>query len=217
MRAVVVISLDMPVGMSHSRVELVGPGVLVRPMGRAQHSQPDAAVEGTCCHRVAPWWQRLGAGASGRDWPRVIQSNFPPNSLDGCVQMGWQRWREEYIVAGAIAMRCPPTLHKCFLPGVVASAPRRLLHPSVPGPGVLPMPGRAQSPCQGDALPRPPGAVSSWEHESSCRADLACSRTSCALGSPRCGGPAVTCCLSPHCARVKFSSRPRSVSHLQPA
>lgn len=103
-RVAFVISLDMLVGMSHSGVKLVGPGVSGRPMARsqptiigkptprAQQSQPDAVVHGDVLPRDGTVVAAGSEGvASGRNWLRVIQSNFPPNSphsLGGCVLIG---------------------------------------------------------------------------------------------------------------------------------
>lgn len=93
MHVAFVISLDMPIAMSHSGVKLVGPGVPVRPVDRsqptvmrkpaprAQQSQPDAAMDGDVLPRDGTVVAADSEGvASGRDWLRVIQSNFPPNS-----------------------------------------------------------------------------------------------------------------------------------------
>lgn len=102
MHVTVVIGLD--VLMSHSGVKLVGPGVSGRPVAgsqpavtgkptpRAQRSQCDAAMHGDVPPQDGTVVAAGSEGvASGRNWLRVIQSNFPPNSphsLGGCVLIG---------------------------------------------------------------------------------------------------------------------------------
>lgn len=107
-------------------------------MPGAQQSQPDSAVDEDVLPQDGTVVAAGSEGVAGRrDWLRVIQSNFPSNSPHSpgatCANRNGSGGGRSTVVVGAIATCCPPILlHKCFLPGTVASTRPCLATPQHP-------------------------------------------------------------------------------------